>query len=493
MGAVEDGGTPLRASYAAQVSTAPQPPGLTVFGFPLRVSPIFWVVAVFFGFPAGAEEYSTELFLQVGIWVGVLFVSILWHELGHAFAMRRFGYSPSIELYGMGGRTMWGRGPAHPSPGKRIVVSLAGPFFGFLLGGAMLLVDLLVGDTGQPLLDYFFGTMMWVNVGWGVLNLVPMLPWDGGHVMEGVFDLFTKGKGRKPAAVVTIALSVLIALAVFAAWGIQQWWILFLCLLSLSIGVRVLRAKPASQASRSLDPMSALAQARKILERAGPPERLVSAILMGSASDDWRPLAADLEERVADKVVSPTQRAMALELSAWAHLLAGDPERALGAVEAMQPTHDPSPILAAIVAIRNRRFEEALEAIEAIHPEEREGAKRLEAYALAALGRPEPAMVAIEGDHGVGSLVDAALFGAGLYDAAADFAMQLFDRFGEAEDAYNAACSHARAGRPEEGLMWLERAVDAGYRDLEHLDADDDLAAIRDLEGFGPLRERLET
>jgi len=477
------------------VSAAPRA-SWSIFGFPLRVSPVFWLVAVMFGVQPG-EEYTSEMFVRLGLWVVALFVSILWHELGHAFAMRRFGYAPSIELYGMGGRTMWGRGPRDPSPGKRILVSLAGPGFGFALGGAVYGLQLLLGQlapaaAGHWAVGYFVRTMLWVNLIWGAVNLVPMLPWDGGHVLEGALDKVTRGRGRKPAAIVTIVLSIVLGLAlVLLLDGPMRWWPALLCLLSLSVGVRVLRAKPPSLASPELEPRAALERARQILERAGSPERLVSAVLMGSRAPQWRALAVDLEERVAPAVISPAQRATALELAAWAHLLAGDAPRAEAVKVAMRDTHDPSPILEALVAAKGGRFEEALEAVEAIHPEEAAGAKRIEAYALAAQRRPESAMAAIADDRAAGALVDAALFQAGAYDEAADLAAHLFDRFGEAEDAYNAACSHARAGRAEEGLSWLERAVDAGYHDLAHLESDEDLAAVRALEGFGTLRSRL--
>ena len=45
---------------------------------------------------------------------------------------------------------------------------------------------------------------------------------------------------------------------------------------------------------------------------------------------------------------------------------------------------------------------------------------------------------------------------------------------------YNLACAHARAGRPEQALEHLERAVALGPRFAELARDDDDLASIRD-------------
>ncbi len=479
------------------MSASPRSPHLRVFGFPIRVNPMFWLVAGMFGALSldngqGATDYSPESLARVLLWVVIVFVSILWHELGHAFVARAFGFTPAIELNGMGGLTIWGGGPTRPTPGQRVAVSLAGPGFGLALGGVVYLAAELGLGPQHWALAYAIELLLWVNVGWGLLNLVPMLPWDGGGVLYGVLDLVTGGKGRKPAALVTIALSLTLAAVIVWQLGFTRVWLLFLCALSFSVGLRLLRAKPAPAATVRLDPLEAIGRTRQALEQAGPPERLVSAILMGARSESWAALGLDLEERVAVKVVSPSQRAVALELAAWAHLLAGQPDRAARAVEAMRATHDPSPILGATVALTAGRYAEALDRVEAIHPEEREGARLVEAYALAAHGRPESAMAPIGADRAVGALVDAALFHAGEYDAAAQLAALLFDRFGEAEDAYNAACSHARGGRPEEGLGWLERAIDAGYRDLPHLEADEDLASVRALADFAALRARLQ-
>jgi Flp pilus assembly protein TadD len=44
---------------------------------------------------------------------------------------------------------------------------------------------------------------------------------------------------------------------------------------------------------------------------------------------------------------------------------------------------------------------------------------------------------------------------------------------------YNLACSLALLDRAQEALDALERAIELGYRDLEHLLADEDLAGVR--------------
>jgi tetratricopeptide (TPR) repeat protein len=64
-----------------------------------------------------------------------------------------------------------------------------------------------------------------------------------------------------------------------------------------------------------------------------------------------------------------------------------------------------------------------------------------------------------------------------------DFLRFLKLRPGDAVAPYNVACAHARAGRVEEALDWLEKAVVAGFLDgagnREHLAADPDLESLR--------------
>jgi tetratricopeptide (TPR) repeat protein len=52
---------------------------------------------------------------------------------------------------------------------------------------------------------------------------------------------------------------------------------------------------------------------------------------------------------------------------------------------------------------------------------------------------------------------------------------------------YNLACTYALLGRPEDAFDELERAVDFGFRDAEHMMRDDDLASLREDPRFGEL------
>jgi len=167
-------------------------------GIPVRVHPLFWLLTLLLGSSGGL--------LQLLIWVPVVFASILVHELGHALAFRRYGMPSSVVLYWGGGLTVpepvkWGYNLASVSlrPGQEIFISLAGPFAGFLLafltmagvvaaGGAIRLTTGLIPlpaavlPWGGLVVNLLVSLLLWVNLFWGVINLMPVFPLDGGNV-----------------------------------------------------------------------------------------------------------------------------------------------------------------------------------------------------------------------------------------------------------------------------------------------------------------------
>jgi len=203
----------------------------SVAGFPVRVHPLFWLVALLLG--------SSGALIEIPIWIFVVFISILIHELGHAFALRRYGIRSQIVLHAMGGLTIpestpWGSGWASvsPSPKQEIVVSLAGPFSGFLfatlvmlgvrLTGGMLVTSKLFGLIPLPLtaimpiggtvLSVFITMLLWVNIFWGVFNLLPVFPLDGGQVARNILIQYDPYDGVRKSIWVSVIVGGIIAL-----------------------------------------------------------------------------------------------------------------------------------------------------------------------------------------------------------------------------------------------------------------------------------------
>jgi Zn-dependent protease len=210
------------------------PRTLQIFGFPLRIDPWFFVTAWLIG---GRQEPQWML-----VWVVVVVVGVLAHELGHAFAGRRLGLRPRIRLIAFGGMTEWSQ-PRPLTSGQQIFISAAGPAVGITIGVAVLgaaSAGLLSGASPGMLriLDY----VLWVNLGWGVLNLLPILPLDGGHIASSIATMAFGPKGRLGARALSVVLTTAIALWALAT---GRWWLLVIGAVLTVSNYQALRAELA--------------------------------------------------------------------------------------------------------------------------------------------------------------------------------------------------------------------------------------------------------
>ncbi|MFO0951798.1 MAG: site-2 protease family protein [Isosphaeraceae bacterium] len=174
---------------------------------PVRVNPWFWLVMLIFSGEYSGPQVSkltaSLAFLACG------FVSLLAHEFGHALSSRLVGVEPTeVVLYGMGGYCAFGGW--HRGRRERAFVIFCGPAAGFLLFFTVLLgavsawnaspLDLFrligVGNgtddfplvVRRMLQNELAGIVVWrlllINFWWGVLNLIPIWPLDGGRLAE---------------------------------------------------------------------------------------------------------------------------------------------------------------------------------------------------------------------------------------------------------------------------------------------------------------------
>jgi Zn-dependent protease len=168
-------------------------------------------------------------------------VSILVHELGHAFLQRHFGGHPWITLYSFGGLASCN--DCDRRPRNQILILLAGPFAGFLLAAAILAGlnvsghqagFILASDASdipsnlQPvpiigkLYSYFqppssepvtliIFYALYVNILWGILNLLPIYPLDGGQISRELFSLQNPRAGTLQSLQLSAGTAVLVA------------------------------------------------------------------------------------------------------------------------------------------------------------------------------------------------------------------------------------------------------------------------------------------
>ncbi len=171
-----------------------------LFGFPIVIHWIFWLNTALMGGALGAD--SPEAFRSMLAWVLACFVSILIHELGHAFAMRSFGdRSVAIVLYAFGG---FARGSRLFTRSQDIQLTAAGPglqiAFGLAVGWSMKIWPIRFDWLNQVASDFTE-----VSLFWALLNLAPILPLDGGRLCAAFL-------GRiRPALVISIVCAVVLA------------------------------------------------------------------------------------------------------------------------------------------------------------------------------------------------------------------------------------------------------------------------------------------
>ena len=180
----------------------------SLFGIPVRVTPWFWLAGVILGFDLLSDPRQGMLLML--IWLAVVFVSILVHEMGHATVAALFGYPPRIMLYQFGGLAMFE--PTHRySTARAILISAAGPAFGFALGMAVIVVSLLVDPASISQFGSFAITqLIWVNIAWTCVNLLPVLPLDGGQICRDVCISASPRKGMTVALTISIVVAGLV-------------------------------------------------------------------------------------------------------------------------------------------------------------------------------------------------------------------------------------------------------------------------------------------
>ncbi len=200
-----------------------------LFGIPVRVHPFFWLIAVMLGI-RGTEEVADLL-----IWVAAVFVSILIHELGHAMTMRAYGIWPWITLTGFGGLASY-----DPADARRVgtvgqmLISFAGPGAQFLLVAILAAILTATGhsvvvDTegviplvlpGEPVVSLpmtmFLFNLMQISILWGVLNLIPVYPLDGGQIAREFFVTASPRSGISQSLVLSIVAAVGVCVVAFS-------------------------------------------------------------------------------------------------------------------------------------------------------------------------------------------------------------------------------------------------------------------------------------
>lgn len=178
----------------------------SLFGIPVEVQPFFWITLVILGGAISADT-ATEIF-QVVLFVMAGFISILVHELGHALTARSFGASTSITLQAFGGFAAYSG--VSMNRWQRFLITAAGPAIQITLGFAVLLLLRNLPELSNHGI-YFLQILMIISFFWAILNLLPVVPLDGGRMLDAALG----PKRIKITLWVTIVVAITVGVGMF--------------------------------------------------------------------------------------------------------------------------------------------------------------------------------------------------------------------------------------------------------------------------------------
>ena len=171
-----------------------------MFGVELRIHLTFLLLLIFVWMTESAALGPTGAWRGLAL-VGIIFGSVLLHELGHALVATHAGVpARSIILLPIGGVTLLdeSREPARVGSAvawkRDIYIALAGPMVNllvaFIAGSVVLSVAPEIGLWSRPFvhINNLLRSFVWSNLYLAGFNLLPAYPMDGGRILRALFS-----------------------------------------------------------------------------------------------------------------------------------------------------------------------------------------------------------------------------------------------------------------------------------------------------------------
>lgn len=231
---------------------------------PLRVRPSFWLLSGVLALLLSEGSWPFFMF-----WVGSIFLSVLIHELGHALAARACGRHPRIELTALGGVTY--HDGATLSKAKLLWITANGPIF-----GAILVFVSAWGSTSvtHPMAAHLLLQVSQINLLWTLLNLMPVLPLDGGQMVRLGLEAWLGFKGIKYALASSTILALGMSVLCFALQAFLAGSIFFL--LTFENFLQFRRSAPLVPADQNKQLQQLLLEAQRLMSQGDPTSALAS-------------------------------------------------------------------------------------------------------------------------------------------------------------------------------------------------------------------------
>jgi Zn-dependent protease len=305
------------ASEEAQLNPRRLGPSLAVGSggrLQIRVALAFFLLASAPGIAGGAS--------RMALCAAIVFGAVLAHELGHALCAILWGSRAAIVLHVLGAHTTI---EPRLSRGREVAAALAGPAVSLAVGLSFAQMHLAFPARS------WLTIAAWVNLSWGALNFLPVLPFDGGRAL-----LTLVGEQRRSTALL-ISGTVALAIAVEGLLVLHNAPMIFV------FGTAALVSLLGWSRQRRVDAEQALSlpeqvQAARAWLAQGEPER-----------------ARQLATRIGVRAGTNGTANAAWEIVAWAELELGRSEKALGTLGRIRPASEiPSYCLAAVEAALGR-------------------------------------------------------------------------------------------------------------------------------------------
>lgn len=205
-------------------------------GYPIYVGWGGVLLMALYGFLEAGRQVNAYGLMVAVLGALVVGISILVHELGHAVSADRFGMrTQAIRIHGMGGVCAYA---GRPSARQRLWISLAGPGAGLALGLFAIGLQYGLSQAQVPVPSLVWralSMLVWVNIVWSILNLLPMQPLDGSTALLSGLKL--RLSARRAAEIgrwVSLVTAGIVALAaltmgmnilfIIAAMSLYQAW-----------------------------------------------------------------------------------------------------------------------------------------------------------------------------------------------------------------------------------------------------------------------------
>jgi stage IV sporulation protein FB len=175
----------------------------------------------------GTPVYLKLWFLLLFFWLNpslvlILFISVLLHELGHAYLGQKFGYEVhSVEIDFFGGLANMDIDKIHNRDLVKIVA--AGPWVNAMLASFFVLINSFVHHP-------FISQFALVNFVLFIFNIIPIFPLDGGRILRTMLIIKTGNVARSIKITGVISLILSIALLIFYIFNFSLFMIVF-CLI----------------------------------------------------------------------------------------------------------------------------------------------------------------------------------------------------------------------------------------------------------------------